>query len=64
MNKILYFKLKRKLKVDDIIIKKILKDLQLKFNISDDSSALEIESKINENAYCQFINDCMNKKVL
>lgn len=58
MNKILYLKVKRDLKIkDEDKIKSVVNKLQGKFDLKDNANIFDIEQKINDKEYSEFIED-------
>lgn len=58
MNKILYLKVKKDLKIkDEDKIKSIVNKLQVKFYLKDNANIFDIEQKINDKEYSEFIKD-------
>lgn len=58
MNKILYLKVKRDLKIkDEDKIKSVVNKLQGKFDLKDNANIFDIEQKINDKEYSEFIGD-------
>ena len=58
MNKILYLKVKKDLKnKDEDKIKNIVNKLQGKFDLKDNANIFDIEQKINDKEYSEFIKD-------
>lgn len=58
MNKILYLKVKKDLKIkDEDKIKKIVNKIQVKFDLKDNANIFDIEQKINDKEYSEFIKD-------
>lgn len=58
MNKILYLKVKRDLKIkDEDKIKSVVNKLQGKFDLKDNANIFDIEQKINDKEYSEFIRD-------
>ncbi len=58
MNKILYLKVKKDLKIkDEDKIKNIVNKIQVKFDLKDNANIFDIEQKINDKEYSEFIKD-------
>lgn len=58
MNKILYLKVKKDLKIkDEDKIKNIVNKIQVKFDLKDNANVFDIEQKINDKEYSEFIKD-------
>ena len=55
MNRLLEFKIKKDIK-DENIIREIVKEIENKFDINDNSNVFEIENKINCIEYSKIIN--------
>lgn len=56
MNKILYLKVKKDLKIkNEDKIKGIVNKLQGKFDLKDNANVFDIEQKINDKEYSEFI---------
>lgn len=58
MNKILYLKVKKDLKIkNEDKIKDIVNKLQGKFDLKDNANVFDIEQKINDKEYSEFIKN-------
>ena len=58
MNKILYLKVKKDLKIkNEDKIKGIVNKLQGKFDLKDNANIFDIEQKINDKEYSEFIKN-------
>lgn len=58
MNKILYLKVKKDLKIkNEDKIKGIVNKLQGKFDLKDNANVFDIEQKINDKEYSEFIKN-------
>lgn len=58
MNKILYLKVKKDLKIkDEDKIKNVVNKIQVKFDLKDNANIFDIEQKINDKEYSEFIKD-------
>lgn len=58
MNKILYLKVKKDLKIkDEDKIKNVVNKIQVKFDLKDNANVFDIEQKINDKEYSEFIKD-------
>ena len=58
MNKILYLKVKKDLKIkDEDKIKNIVNKIQVKFDLKDNANIFDIEQKINDKEYSEFIKN-------
>lgn len=58
MNKILYLKVKKDLKIkNEDKIKNIVNELQNKFNLKDNANIFDIVQKINDKEYSKFIKN-------